>query len=83
MASGLGGGAGGLGGKVTIEFILDPATGLVESIKPIGVSGPQCTNVTAAFEKHFGGNKVDNKLPEFYQQETVKQQATIGGGSVL
>jgi hypothetical protein len=68
------------GGRVQIEFILDPKTGLVESIKPVGVVGTQCQGLTAPFEARFGGQKVDEKLPEFYQQEVVKEQAKIGGG---
>jgi hypothetical protein len=71
---------GGAGGRIQIEFILDPKTGLVESIKPIGVVGTQCQGLTAPFEARFGGQKVDEKLPEFYQQEVVKEQAKIGGG---
>jgi hypothetical protein len=61
-----------------IEFILNKKTGLVESIKPVGVVGAQCQGLTAPFEKHFGGNKVDSKLPEFYQEEVVKQEARYG-----
>lgn len=78
MADGLGGGAG--GGQVRIEFVLDPKTGLVESIRPVGVAGGRCQGLTAPFERHFGGEKSDTKLPEFYQEEQVKQQAKLGGG---
>jgi hypothetical protein len=76
MADGIGGG----GGQDRIEFILDPEKGVVESIRPIGVVGARCAGLTAPFEKYFAGGKVDTKLPEFYQEEVVRQQAKIGGG---
>jgi hypothetical protein len=66
-------------GRVQIEFILDPVKGVVESIRPIGVIGQQCQGLTAPFEKHFGGEKVDTKLPEFYEEEPIRQQSTLGG----
>jgi hypothetical protein len=66
-------------GEVTIEFIIDPQTGLVESITPKGVVGTACKTVTEPFERLFGGVKVDNPLPEMYVQEQVTQQAKVGG----
>jgi hypothetical protein len=72
--------ADGIGNIIKIEFILDPNTGLVESITPSGVTGTRCQDITAPFERHFGGAKVDTKLPEFFETETVKQTAKLGGG---
>jgi hypothetical protein len=68
-----------MGEPVTIEFIIDPATGLVESITPKGVVGPACKAITEPFERLFGGAKTDDTLPEMYVQEEIKQQAKIGG----
>jgi hypothetical protein len=74
-------GIGGTGvGPHKIEIILDPARGVVESIKPIGVAGPHCQALTAPFERLFAGGKTDTKLPEFYAQEPIKQTQKLGGG---
>jgi hypothetical protein len=69
-------------GPHSIEFILDPAKGTIESIKPTGVAGPGCQALTAPFERRFGGSKTDTKLPEYYQTEQVKQIARLGGGGI-